>query len=171
MSEFLELAKKRFSCRKFKDTPVERDKLEKILEAGIIAPTAKNSQPFKIWVFESEEALSKVRKITPCHFNAPVIIAVGGDSEEAFTRPFDERNFEDVDASIIATHIMLEIQDIGLGSTWVGFFDEPELKKLFPEMNGYDIVALFPVGYPADDAAPTERHFTKKAFDELVSFK
>lgn len=73
-------------------------------------------------------------------------------------RPFDKKNFADVDASIAATHIMLAIEDLGLGTTWVAHFDAPKLKELFPEMADYELVAIFPVGYPAEDAAPSPRH-------------
>ena len=168
--EFLELAKKRYSCRKFSDKPVEPEKIEKILQAAISAPTAKNVQPFKIWVIQSQNALEKARSATACHFNAPVILAIGGTCENAFVRPFDNRNYQDVDASIVATHIMLEVEDLGLGTTWVGFFDAPKFQELFPEMKDYDLIALFPIGYPAEDAKPAERHFIRKEKSELVNY-
>ena len=170
--EFFTLAKERYSCRKFSDKPVEEEKLNQILEAGRLAPTAKNVQPVKIWVIRSDDALAKVKASTPFKWmeNVKVIIAVGGTNEGAFVRPFDGRNFEDVDASIVATHIMLAIHDLGLGSTWVGFFDTPKLKEAFPDMKDYDLVALFPVGYPADDAEPSDRHSVRKDKSELVKY-
>ncbi|MBQ7151954.1 MAG: nitroreductase family protein [Synergistaceae bacterium] len=168
--EFFEVVKERFSCRKFSAAPVEAEKLNKILEAGILAPTAKNVQPVKIWVIQSPEALEKIRSTTPCHFNAPVILAVGGTTEGAFVRPSDGRNFEDVDASIVATHLMLAIHDTGLEATWVGFFDAPKVKELFPDMKDYDLIALFPIGYPAPDAAPADRHSIRKDKAELVKY-
>ena len=170
--EFFTLAKERYSCRKFSDKPVEEEKLNKILEAGISAPTAKNAQPVKIWVIRSEDALAKVKALNPFKWmeNVKVIIAVGGTNEGAFVRPFDGRNFEDVDASIVATQIMLAIHDLGLGSTWVGFFDTPKLKEAFPDMKDYDLVALFPIGYPADDAEPSDRHSVRKDKSELVKY-
>lgn len=168
--EFFDVVKNRYSCRKFSSKSVEDEKLNKILEAGISAPTAKNVQPVKIWVLKSNEALEKIRTVTPCHFNAPVILAVGGTTEGAFVRPSDGRNFEDVDASIVATHLMLAVEAVGLGSTWVGFFDEPKTKTLFPEMKDYDLIALFPIGYPAEDAEPSERHSQRKNKDEIVKY-
>ena len=168
--DFLELAKARYSCRKFSERPVEAEKLEKVIEAAIVAPTAKNIQPWKLWVLQSDDALAKVRSATPCHFGAPVILALGGYAGSAFVRPSDKRNFEDVDATIVGTHIMLEVQDLGLGTTWVGFFDEPKMKELFPDMTEYDLVALFPIGYPADDATPADRHNQRKAKEELVCY-
>ena len=170
--EFFELAKERYSCRKFSDKPIEDEKLNMILDAAVSAPTAKNIQPFKLWVIRSKDALGKIKSATPFKWmdNVNVIIAVGGKSEGAFVRPSDNRNFEDVDASIVATHIMLAVHDAGLGSTWVGFFDEPKVKELFPEMKDYDLVALFPIGYPADDAEPSERHSVRKEKSELVKY-
>ena len=168
--EFFDVVKKRFSCRKFSSKTVEAEKLDKIIEAGILAPTAKNVQPVKIWVFKSEEALAKIRTTTPCHFNAPVVLAVGGTTEGAFVRPSDNRNYQDVDSSIVATHIMLAVEAVGLGTTWVGFFDEPKTKELFPEMKDYDLIALFPIGYPAEDAQPSERHAMRKSKAEMVKY-
>ena len=169
---FLELAKERYSCRSLTDKPVEQEKIDQIIEAGRIAPTAKNAQPVKIWVFQSEEALAKVRQCTPMTFAqvAPVIFVIGAkpDAEGVFVRPFDQANFADVDAGIVATHMMLEIADLGLGTTWVGFFDPIKLAELFPEMKGYHLDAMFPVGYPAEDAAPAPRHTEYKPFDEMV---
>ena len=97
-----------------------------------------------------------------------VILAVGGTTEGAFLRPSDNRNFEDVDATIVATHLMLAIENEGLGSTWIGFFDVPKLKELFPELKDLDLVALLPVGYKADNAQPSDRHEKRKSKDEFI---
>ena len=169
---FLELARERFSCRKFSGKPVEDEKIAAIIEAGILAPTAKNVQPVKIWVMKSDEALAKIRSCTPFKWmeNASVVFAVGATTEGAFVRPSDKRNFGDVDASIVATHMMMEVQDLGLGTTWVGFFDTEKLHELFPETKDWDMVALFPVGYPAEDSLPSDRHELRKSTDEMVKF-
>lgn len=168
--DFLKLAKERYSCRKFSSKPVEADKLNRILEAAIAAPTAKNLQPFKVFVFSSADAQARIRTATPCHFNAPVILLVAGKKEEAFVRASDGRNFEDIDATIAATHIMLAVQAEGLGTTWIGLIDTPKARELFPELEGWDIVALFPIGYPADDAEPSERHALRKDKAEIVQY-
>ena len=170
--EFFEVVKNRYSCRKFADKPVEDEKLDRILQAGISAPTAKNVQPVKIWVIKSDEALTKIKSATPFKWmkNVKVILAVGGTTEGAFVRPSDHRNFEDVDASIVATHLMLAAHAEGLGSTWVGFFDVNKVKEFFPEMKDYDLVALFPIGYPAEDAEPSDRHALRKDKSEMVKY-
>ena len=166
--DFLKLAHERYSCRKFSDIPVEQEKIDKIIESGMVAPTAVNAQPFKIWVIKTPSEVEKVALATPFTFGTSVIFAVGAKSEGAYLRNFDGKNFSEVDASIVATHMMLEIHDLGLGTTWVGHFDPVKLKENFPQMSGYEIVALFPVGYPASDAAPSDRHEVSKSFDELV---
>lgn len=169
--EFMELAKKRFSCRKFSDKPVEQEKIEKLLEAAIVAPTAKDLQPFHIWVVRSEDGIAKVNEATKCGFGAKTMFVFGGKEETAWVRPQDGRNFKDVDASIAATHLMLEVETLGLGTTWVGFFDPAKMKEAFPEMQGYDLIAIFPVGYPANDpkAGPIAMHFERKSKEELTT--
>lgn len=127
--DFLTLAKERYSCRKFSGKEVEQEKLEKIMEAGIAAPTAVNKQPYKIWLMQSEKARKAIYEVTRFTFEADIFFVVGYLEEEAWVRKYDGRNFADVDASIVATQMMLEIQDLGLGTTWVGHFDAPRLKK------------------------------------------
>ena len=166
--DFLTLARERYSCRKLSEREVEQEKLDKIIEAAMLAPTAVNYQPVKIWVLQSPEAVAKAASTTRYSFGAQVILAVGGSVEEAWRRKFDGKSFADIDASIVATHMMLEIQDLGLGTTWVGAFDEAKLKELFPEMEGYAIVALFPLGYPAEDAVPAKMHGLSKSRNEMT---
>lgn len=170
MKDFLELAHERYSVRKFSDKPVEQEKIDRILEAGKVAPTAVNFQPFKLFVFKSDDALSKINDAHSFPFvkEAPVIIVVGSDKETAWVRHFDGMNYADVDASIVATHIMLAIHDEGLGSTWCGHFDQAKVKSIFPETEKYNLIAMFPVGYIADDAAPAKTHTVYKSDDELV---
>ena len=169
--EFLELAKARYSCRKLSDKPVEPEKVARILEAAVAAPTAKNVQPYKIWKVTSAEALEKVQQIAKFPFvqQSKVILIVGTKADGAFTRPFDNKNYAEIDGSIVATHLMLAVQAEGLGTTWVGYFDAPKLQELIPEMAGYELIALFPIGYPADDAKPAPRHFERRAISEAVA--
>lgn len=168
--DFLTLAKERYSVRKLSAQPVEPEKVEQILEAAVAAPTATNAQPFKVWVMQSAEAREKAASTTPCAFvkDAPVVFVIGGYPEKAWKRPFDGHNFADVDASIVETHMMLEVHDLGLGTCWVGFFDPAKMKQLFPQMEKYELVCVFAVGYPAADAAPSDRHALSRPREELV---
>ena len=165
--DFLELSKERFSCRKFSNKPVEQDKIDKIIDSALFAPTAVNKQPFKIFVAKSDKA-EKLKKATPYTFDAPLFLIVGANKEKAYVRNFDNKNFAEIDSTIAATHIMLEVQDLGLGTTWVGYFDEKILKSEFPQIKDYDITAIFPIGYPAENVEISPMHYLSKSKDELV---
>lgn len=166
---FNELAGKRYSCRKLAAKPVEQEKLDAIIEAGILAPTAVNRQPFRIWIAKSPAALKAIHDATPFTFGAGVFLIIGANRDEAWVRPSDNANFADVDATIAATHMMLAIEDQGLATTWVGHFDAPKLQKAIPELAGFDLIAIFPVGYADPLAAPNPRHAERKSAAELVA--
>lgn len=87
--DFLELAAKRYSVRKFKEEKVRREDLDKILKAGMLAPTAHNDQPQRILVINSDEALEKLKKCTACHFNAPTALLICSDKDACWTRKYD----------------------------------------------------------------------------------
>ena len=166
---FIELAKNRYSCRKFADKKVEEDKIERILKAAQVAPTAHNLQPFHIWVIDKEEDIEKIKLATPCHFDAKLFFVVGANTAEGWTRKYDGKEFADVDTAIVGTHMMMAIQDLGLATTWVGHFKSQAMVEQFPMMEGYELIAIFPVGYAAEDAKPIDMHFQRKGLDELVT--
>ncbi|OUO47274.1 nitroreductase [Olsenella sp. An285] len=169
MTDFLQLAHDRYSCRAFSDAPVEAEKIEALLDAAVDAPTAVDKQPWHIWVVESPEAVERLSALTRFNFGAKIILMLGAAPAEAWVRKYDGRNFADVDASIVGTHVMLAAHDLGLGTTWVGHFDAPAVKEAFPETADYDLVALFPLGYPAEGDEPAAKHFERKPKEELVS--
>ena len=100
---------------------------------------------------------------------AKVILAIGAKANEAWVRPYDKKNFAEIDAAIVATQMMLAIHDLGYGSTWIGHFDADAVKAQFPEMKDYELIALLPVGLIADDCKPSERHSVSKSREELVA--
>ena len=165
---FLELAKARYSCRKLTDKTIEPEKIERIIQAAIAAPTAKNLQRYTIWAIKSPEAFDKLKQATPYTFGSALAFVVGAKKDGAFDRPFDKKNFAEIDAAIVATHLMLAVQDEGLGTTWVGWFDAPKLQELFPQMQGYELIAVFPVGYPAEEAKPSNRHEDRRSIADVV---
>ena len=166
--EFNELIRERFSCRSLSDREIPHESMNRIFEAARLAPTAVNKQPFKVWAIESPDARAKLAETTSYTFGAGVFLVVGGKANEAWVRSYDERNFADVDASIVTTHIMLAIHNEGLRSTWVGHFDAPKLKKAFPAMADYDLIAIFPVGYPTEKGVPSPRHKERKSAVDIV---
>ena len=166
--ELLELAKARYSVRKFADKPVEEEKLQKVLAAGACAPTAKNQQPQKIYVLESAEAIEKIRGITRCAFNAPVVLMVCGCTDQAWVNPFNDRSSAEMDCSIVTTQMMLEAQELGLGTCWVCWFDTALTKQTFNIPENEEIYALLPMGYPAESSHPSGLHDDRKPLEETV---
>ena len=166
--DFLKLAQERYSCRKLTDKAIEPEKIERILQAAIAAPTAKNNQPYKIWKITSEESMAKVKKATNFTFGAGMVFIVGVQKNKAFIRPFDDLNFAQIDGAIVATHLMLAVKAEELDTTWVGMFDAFKLQSEFPEMQGYELIALFPVGYAAEGATPASRHNERRTIAQAV---
>lgn len=169
-NRFLTLAQQRYSARKFSDKPVEQSAIDKILRAGQLAPTACNNQPQKVFVLRSEEALRKLRLCTYSHFNAPLAMLVCYDSAQSWKRNYDGQDSGWVDASIVATHLMLEAWEQGVGSTWVMHFIPEAVQTEFELPEQLVPVALLVMGYPAEDASPHPLHAQSKSIDELVEY-
>lgn len=167
---FLQLAKERYSVRSFSEKKVEQDKIDDILEAGRIAPTAVNKQPQRILVINEPEQLAKLKECTPYHFNAPLAFLVCYDKSLSWQRDYDEREMGYIDASIVACHIMLQITAVGLGSTWVGHFDPVKIKELYQIPDNYIPIALFPTGYLSDKSKPSHLHEERLELSETVSY-
>ncbi|MBQ9810494.1 MAG: nitroreductase family protein, partial [Spirochaetales bacterium] len=105
--EFRKVIQDRYSCKKYSDRKVEEDKILAILEAGRLAPTAKNLQEQHVYVLQSEKSLSEVDKVTPCRYGAPVVLLVAFDRNNVYTYPGEKRNSGIEDATIVATHLVL----------------------------------------------------------------
>ncbi|HIT61788.1 MAG TPA: nitroreductase family protein [Candidatus Fimousia stercorigallinarum] len=169
---FEKLAHERYSVRAFQSKPVEKEKIQKIIAIANSAPTATNAQPVHIWAIVSEEGVRRVNETTKCDFGAPAVLVLGTNAEEAWTREEDAHNFADIDAGIVGTHLLFAICEQGLGTTWVGRVDPEKLIERFPEMKGYEIAGIFPIGYPADGKAgqPSAKHTKRKAVEEIMDF-
>ncbi len=167
---FLELARSRYSVRSFKAQPIEDEKMKRILEAGQVAPTACNYQPQKIYIAKSEDARRKLASVCRCTFDAPVILVVGYDTtRDAKSRLHPEHRFGQIDASIVCTHMMLEAAELGIGSCWVGLFKKEQVSKVLGLPENVTVVALLPMGYPADDAEPLPLHTQYRELADTVS--
>ena len=112
--ELKKVIKVRFSCKKYSDRQVEDEKIQAILEAGRLAPTAKNLQEQRIYVVQSPEALAKIDTVTPCRYNAPTVLVVAYDRDNVFTYPGEKRDSGTEDATIVATHMILAAADEGV---------------------------------------------------------
>ncbi len=166
---FLELAKKRCSVRKFDGTPVSDEQLATILQAGRIAPTACNIQSQRIIVCNTDEALAKVKASTKYHFDAPLVLVICYNKAKSWKRSdFDGADYGIVDATIVTTHMMLAAADIGLGSTWVGYFDPAKAREVFELADDEEVIAFLPIGTPHPDYKPSALHDKRLSLQETV---
>ena len=168
--EFKELIKNRYSCKKYSDKKVEKEKLDAILEAGRLAPTAKNLQEQHIYVVESEEVLAKIDAATPCRYGAPTVLVVAFDKNNVFTYPGEQRDSGVEDAAIVATHLMLAAANEGVDSCWLNFFDPDQLAKELGLPENEEVLMLLDLGYAAEGAGPLPTHDNRKALSETVSY-
>ena len=168
--EYTNLIAERYSCKRYADTPVDKDTLTRILEAGRLAPTAKNLQEVHVYVAESDEAKAKVDAVTPCRYGAPVVLVVAFDTANVFTYPGGRYQSGVEDTAIVATHLMLAAKNAGVDSCWVNNFDPDALATSLDLPEGEQIVLLLDLGYPAEGAGPLPNHGRRKPLEETVTF-
>ncbi len=166
--DFSALIKERYSVRQFKTTPVSDNDITAILEAGRIAPTAKNMQPVFVLALTSDASLEIANECSPCIYGAPVVFVICGNENESFKHP-DGRDFLQIDATIVTTQMMLKAHDLGLGSCFVGMFEEKPVKEKLNLPSNLKPIAFLPVGYI--DAPPSERHEMRKPLSEFAEIR
>lgn len=166
--EYLELIKQRHSVRAYKSDPVEEEKINKILEAARLAPTACNLQAFKIIVIHTAGREQEISKIygKEWFYKAPVILGICAIPDKAWVRR-DGKNYCDIDAAIVMDHIILAATDLGLGTCWIGAFNPAAAKEVLKLDPGMEPIAFTPIGY----AASRDFKKVRKNPDELVITK
>lgn len=169
--DFLELAKQRYSVRKFSDKKIEQEKIALILEAGRVAPTAVNYQPQRILVLDNRQSLDKLGECTPYRFKETLALLVCYDQTVSWKRKYDNKDSGEIDASIVATHMMLQAASLGIGSTWIGHFDPQKIRNVFAIPNDIIPVVLLSLGYPAEEAVPHAFHDTKHELSKTVFYQ
>ena len=168
--EFKEVVKNRYSCKKFMDKQVDRSQLDAILEAGRLAPTAKNLQEQHVYVVQSPDVLAKIDKATPCRYGAPTVLVVAFDTNNVFTYPGGKRDSGIEDATIIATHMILAAADEGVNSCWINFFDPENVAKELGLPENEEVLMLLDLGYAEQGAGPLENHGNRKPVSETVTY-
>lgn len=168
--EFSEVIRNRFSCKKFDGRAVEADQLNRILEAGRLAPTAKNLQEQRIYVIQSAQGLAKVDALTPCRYNAGTVLAVAFRKDNVFTYPGGKRDSGVEDAAIVATHMLLAACNEGVDSCWLNFFDPEKAAELLNLPENEEVLMLLDLGYAAEGGKPLANHYSRKALSETVSY-
>ena len=170
MMEFMDVVKGRYSCKKFDCRQVEAEKLLRILEAGRLAPTAKNLQEKKIYVIQSEENLAKIDKLTPCRYGAPTCLLVAFDKNNVFTYPGGKRDSGIEDASIVATHMTLAAFNEGVDSCWINLFNPDEVASAFNLPDNEEVLMLLDLGYAHPEAKMNPKHGERKPLSETVTY-
>ncbi len=168
--DFKDTVKNRFSCKSFDGRQIAKAQLDAILEAGRLAPTAKNAQEQRIYVIQSEEGLAKVDELTPCRYGAPTVIMVAFDKNNVFIYPGQKHDSGAEDASIVATHLLLAAADVGVDSCWLNFFDPDKAAEVFGLPVNEEVVMLLDLGYAAKDTGPLDNHFSRKPLTATVKY-
>lgn len=168
--DFEKLIADRYSVRRFENKHLTNEDIDKILNAGHLAPTGCNFQPQRILVLNTDEAIEKLKPCTKCHFDAPCAMLICYNSDETWKRPYDGALSAPVDASIVTTHMMLEAHNIGVGNCWVMHFDPFKIREAFNIPQNIEPVALLVMGYPHKDSAPIDKHSSFRPIDEIVVY-
>ena len=166
--DFSELINTRYSVRAYTPDAVDEDKLQRLLEAARLAPTAANRQPFQLIVIHTagrEEELKRIYR-KDWFVQAPLVIGICGIPAEAWVRR-DGKSYMDVDVAIVMDHLILAAADLGLGTCWVGAFDPSAAREILALPDDVEPIAFTPLGYPADQPRPKKR----KTLSELVRYE
>ncbi len=168
MDSFAELMRKRRSVRSYLDKPVPCDDIRAVLEAARLAPSARNRQPWHFVVVTDERRRSKLAEICGQQqfvAEAPVVVvAVATESERIMTCDIPAYP---VDLSIAVTQMILAAAERGLGTCWIGYFDQEEAAKFMQIPDDHKIFTVLPLGYPADEPVDKER----RPLADMVSFE
>lgn len=166
--EFLELAKKRYSVRAYKPDPVEEEKLQQVLEAARLAPTAGNQQPFRFIVIHTRGKETELGKIyhRPFFVQAPIVICACGILNQARVRRDGKLTYH-IDVAIAMDHLTLAAADLGLGTCWIGAFDNVAASEYLGLPEGVEPIVFTPLGYPDDHPKPKKR----KPMDEFMHYE
>ena len=165
--DFKDVIKSRYSCKKYSSRPVEEETLVRILEAGRLAPTAKNLQEQHIYVATRPETLEIIDAVTPCRYGAPMVLVVAFDKENVYTGGKRQSGVED--AAIVATHLMLAAADEGVDSCWLNCFDPDRLHAMLGLPGNEEILMLLDLGYADEEGKPLPNHFSRKPLSDTVS--
>ena len=168
--DFEKLLTHRYSSRSYKPDPVEEEKLNKVLEAARMAPTAANRQPFQLIIIHTKGRQEELRRIynKDWFVEAPLVICACSLPEKGWERRrHDGENYAVVDVSIVVDHITLQAADIGLGTCWVGAFDPDNAREILHLPDNVNPIAFTPLGYPND----TPKAKKRKPLEELIRYE
>lgn len=165
----LEVIQKRRSVRKYKEDPIPEKDLMRVLEAARLAPSGKNFQPWKFIIVKDKALKEKLAQASAGQFfmaEAPIIIVGCGFPDNCYAHMGRYMKSWSVDVTIALEHLILQAQEEGLGTCWIGSFEEEEVKAILNIPENVKVLALIPLGYP--DEIPRFRG--RKSLDEIISY-
>jgi nitroreductase len=167
--EYSELIAARYSVRAYRPDPVEEEKLQCILEAARLAPTAANRQPIQLILLHTAGREAEIERIyhRPWFVEAPLVIAICAISSQAWVRESDRFNARLIDAAIVADHLILAAANLGLGTCWIAAFNVEAARNVLRLPAEVEPVIFTPLGYPADSPGPKIR----KPLTDLVRYE
>ena len=172
MTHFLEIAKNRYSCRKYDARRVEEEKLMLVLEAGRVAPSAVNFQPWHFYVIQETDDLERFYGAYHREWfrTAPCVIVICADHRHSWKRKADGKDHGDVDAAITTDHMTLQATELGLATCWICNFYVERTRELLKLPEYLEPVVILPLGYPLDNTDPERHNEKRKPLSEIVSY-
>lgn len=169
----LDLIRKRCSIRQYLSTPIEKEKVDYILEAARMAPSACNFQPWYFLVVTEKEGRDKLATCYPREWmkEAPLYVVVCGDHSQSWKRPADRKDHLDIDVGIVTEHICLAATDLGLGTCIVCNFDVPLVNTHFNLPEQVEPLVIIPIAYPADPDLFTKTPKKRKAIEDIIKWE
>ncbi len=165
----LDVIQKRRSVRKYKEDPIPEKAFRRVLEAARLAPSGKNFQPWKFIIVKDKALKEKLAQASAGQFfmaEAPIIIVGCGFPDNCYAHMGRYMKSWSVDVTIALEHLILQAQEEGLGTCWIGSFEEEEVKAILNIPENVKVLALTPLGYP--DEIPRFRR--RKSLDEIISY-
>jgi nitroreductase len=165
----LDIIKSRKSIRKYKRDNIPEDVFLRVMEAARLAPSGKNLQPWKFIIARDQnlkESLAEASRGQLFIARAPIIIIACGCPDMSYPRQGNYMKSWPIDVTIALQHLMLQAEEEGLGTCWIGAFEEKEVKSLLGVPEDWKVLALTPLGYP--DQIPRDRG--RKPLSEIVSY-
>ena len=170
--EFMDLVRDRYSERFFDPRPVEEEKVQQIMEAGRLVPTACNYQPQRFYLIRSKEGLAKLKTVTHFHYNVPLMVLVCYDAREVWTtqgdRYYVNYNSGEQDASIAATTMMYEAEALGVHTIWIRGFDSKTVVDTYGLPEYMIPVMMLGLGYPNEKAKANAWHYRRMPLENFV---
>ncbi|MEA3495320.1 MAG: nitroreductase family protein [Bacteroidota bacterium] len=170
---FLDLAKRRYSSRNYLDKEVEKEKIEQILEAGRIAPSANNKQPWHFIVITNSEIRDEINSCYKREWinDAPVVLVICGDHSKSWKRSYDNKDHCDIDVSIAVDHMTLAATDLGLATCWICAFDKFKCSKILELPEHIEPIVMLPLAYPADNVDVNRHSFQRNKTENVVHWE